>query len=52
MPSKKQLLSFVIDAPLLERVDDFWHKYKFQSRAEAIRWLMENALDKKLAPGK
>jgi Arc/MetJ-type ribon-helix-helix transcriptional regulator len=35
-----------------DRIDDFWHEDRFTSRSEAIRWLIQAALDKKLKPGK
>jgi metal-responsive CopG/Arc/MetJ family transcriptional regulator len=50
MSSEKPLLNFYIDQDLLGRVDAFWHDQRFQSRAEAVRWLIQAALDKKLAP--
>ena len=39
------LLTFVIDQELLERLDDFRFEHRFQSRAQAIRRLLEWALD-------
>ncbi len=50
MSSTKPLLNFFIDKELLDRVDEFWHEYKFPARAEAVRWLIQSALDKKLTP--
>ena len=44
------MLNFFIDKELLDRVDDFWHEHRFATRAEAVRWLIHAALDKKLAP--
>jgi metal-responsive CopG/Arc/MetJ family transcriptional regulator len=52
MSSEKPLLNFYIDQELLDRVDSFWHDQRFQSRAEAVRWLIQAALDKKLKPAK
>ena len=52
MSSDKPLLNFYIDKELLDRVDEFWHAHRFTSRAEAVRWLMQAALDKKLKPAK
>ena len=49
-PSAKPFLSFLIDEELLDRLNTFWHKHKFATRAEAIRWLLRAALDAKLAP--
>jgi hypothetical protein len=50
MPSDKPFLSFVIDPELLKRVDDFRFKNRFESRAAAIKWLLEWALDQKPKP--
>jgi hypothetical protein len=44
------LLTFVIDQELLERLDDFRFEQRFQSRAQAIRWLLEWALDNGATP--
>ena len=48
----KPLLNFVIDPELLKRVDDFRFKHRFQTRAAAIKWLLDAALKAKLAPEK
>ena len=47
MPSNKPFLSFIIDEKLLEKVDEFWHRQSFASRAAAIKWLIEFALKQK-----
>jgi metal-responsive CopG/Arc/MetJ family transcriptional regulator len=44
MPSKKPFLSFVIDEELLKKIDDFKFANRFESRAEAIRYLIEKGL--------
>lgn len=44
MPSKKPLLSFVIDEDLLKAIDDYRFKHRFESRAAAIKWLLSWAL--------
>ena len=44
------LLNFVVDQELLDRLDDFRFEHRFQSRAEAIRWLLEWALDNGATP--
>lgn len=36
--------------PLFDRVDEFSREHGLASRAEAMRWLIQAALDKKLAP--
>jgi len=41
---KKQFLSFIIDPGLLKRLDEFRFRYHFQSRAAAIKWLLDWAL--------
>jgi metal-responsive CopG/Arc/MetJ family transcriptional regulator len=46
----KPILNFVVDRELLDRIDEFWHDNRFPTRAEAVRWLIQAALDKKLAP--
>jgi metal-responsive CopG/Arc/MetJ family transcriptional regulator len=43
-------LNLSLDPKLLERIETFWHLYRFRSRTEAIRWLLEAALNKKLEP--
>ena len=43
----KPLLNFLIEPELLERVDDFRFKNRFQTRAAAIKWLLDWALKQK-----
>lgn len=50
MPSEKPFLHFVIEGELLKRLDDFRFKYRFDSRAAAIKWLLKWALDQKPKP--
>ena len=50
MPDKKPFLSFVIDSKLLARIDEFRFQWRFQSRADAIRWLLDWALQRKPKP--
>lgn len=33
-------------------IETFWHDNRFGSRSEAIRWLIQAALDEKLKPRK
>lgn len=47
---KKPILNFVIDPKDLDRIDTFWHKNKFPSRAAAVKWLLTWALDQKPKP--
>ena len=50
MPSKKPLINFVVDEQLLKRLDDFRFRWRFPSRAGAIKWLLEWALNQKPKP--
>ena len=47
-----QLIHMRLDKPLLERIDDFRFRMRFESRSEAARWLMKYALDQKAAPNR
>lgn len=47
MASEKPLLNFVIGPDLLKRIDDFRYKQRFPTRAAAIKWLLEFALNQK-----
>ena len=49
MSSEKPLLNFVIDPDLLKRIDDFRYKQRFPTRAAAIKWLLDFALNQKPA---
>jgi hypothetical protein len=46
----KQMVHMLFDDALLERIDAFWHDNRFRARAEAVHWLIQAAVDKKLAP--
>lgn len=50
MGSEKPLLNFVIEPELLKRIDDFRFKQRFQTRAAAIKWLLDWALSQKPIP--
>jgi hypothetical protein len=50
MATDKPILNFVIDPALLKRVDDFRFRHRFGSRAAAIKWLLEWALQQKPTP--
>lgn len=50
MEKDKTLLHILVDGTLLKRLDDFRFKNRFQSRTEAVRWLLDAALKAKLAP--
>ena len=49
MGSEKPFLSFVIEPDLLKRIDDFRYKQRFPTRAAAIKWLLDFALNQKPA---
>lgn len=46
MPTEKPILNFVVDEDLLKRIDDFRFENRINSRSEAIRRLIEEALSK------
>jgi len=46
MPTEKPKIIFVADQGLLERLDDFRFENRINSRSEAIRRLLEEALKK------
>jgi len=50
MATIKPILNFPVDVALLKRLDDFRFSNRFESRADAIRWLLTFALDKKPRP--
>ena len=50
MSNKKQFLNFNVDKPLLKKIDDFRFENRFESRAAAIRFLLEKALEQNLKP--
>jgi hypothetical protein len=48
--AEKSLLNFLVEADLLKRIDDFRFKHRFESRAAAIKWLLDWALNQKPTP--
>ena len=46
MPTKKDILNFAIDKKLMKRLDDFRFENRINTRSEAIRRLLEEALKK------
>ncbi len=46
MPTEKPKIIFVADQELLDRVDDFRFENRINTRSEAIRRLLEEALKK------
>ena len=49
---EKQMLTFLIDLDLLDRIDDYRFDNRFPTRAGAIRWLLEWAVKKGPKPPK
>jgi metal-responsive CopG/Arc/MetJ family transcriptional regulator len=47
MPSKKPLITLVVDEKLLERIEDFRFDNRIANRSEAIRILVEAGLKSK-----
>ena len=54
MPTKKDILNFAVNADLMKRLDDFRFENRINTRSEAIRRLLNEALKKyeKKADGK
>jgi metal-responsive CopG/Arc/MetJ family transcriptional regulator len=51
-PDTKKMVHMRLEATLLRRLDDFRFKYRFESRSETARWLLEWALSNKPVPPK
>jgi metal-responsive CopG/Arc/MetJ family transcriptional regulator len=51
MATEKPFLNFVIDQELLDRINEYRYKNKIPSRAEAIRQLLTEALDREEGAG-
>jgi len=49
MPNDRQLLNFLVEKDLLDRIDDFRFERRFPSRAAAIKSLLETALSQRPA---
>lgn len=52
MPSKTPLLQVLLrlEKDVLDKIDDFRFTYRFESRIEAIRWLLKFALSQNPKP--
>jgi metal-responsive CopG/Arc/MetJ family transcriptional regulator len=50
IPKEQQLVHMRVDAAMVKLLDDFRFKHRFESRTEAVRWLIKAALDAQLAP--
>jgi hypothetical protein len=46
----RQMVNMLYDPALLKRIDDFRFKHRFDTRTDAIRWLLTWALDQKPRP--
>jgi metal-responsive CopG/Arc/MetJ family transcriptional regulator len=49
---QQQYVNVLLDEALIEKIDDFRYGNRFPSRTEAIRWLLNAAIEKKLKPAK
>ena len=54
MASKKptQMVHLRVDQEILEQLDDFRFQHRFETRSDAIRWLLSWALSRKPDPKK
>ena len=54
MASKKppQMVHLRMDQEILEQLDDFRFQHRFETRSDAIRWLLSWALSRKPDPKK
>ena len=50
MSAGRQLLNFIVEKDLLDRVDDFRFLNRFPTRAGAIKWLLNWALEQGANP--
>lgn len=42
--TNKPILNFSIDPALLQRIENYWHRHQFPTRAAAVKWLLDWAL--------
>lgn len=49
-PRTSPILNFVVTPDLIEKLDNFRFEYRFPARADAVRWLLEEALKQGLHP--
>ena len=52
MPTEKNILNFAVDDDLMKRLDDFRFGNRINTRSEAIRRLLDEALKKYEEKGK
>jgi hypothetical protein len=50
MPSQKPLLHLVMDQALIDKIDHFRFEERFPSRAAAVTWLLEWAMEHNAKP--
>jgi hypothetical protein len=50
MAHEKQPVHMLFEKPLLKRLDDFRFKHRFESRTDAIKWLLDWALNQRPVP--
>ena len=43
-------VNFTLEPELNERLDAFWHRWRFKNKAAAMKWLLNWALDQKPNP--
>ena len=46
MPSKLPVMSFIVDKELKKRIEDFRFKHRIETKSDAIRRLLDEALKK------
>jgi hypothetical protein len=52
MASGDKMVNIAIGKELIERIDTFRYDNRFPTRVEAMRWLLQAALDRKLKPAR
>ena len=50
MKKDRRALNFFIDKSLLKKIDNFRFTHRFESRAAAIKFLLEKALEQNFKP--
>lgn len=50
MPREKPLIQFVMEKERIRRIDTWRYAHEFPTRAAAIKWLLEFALDQNPDP--
>lgn len=52
VPEKKSLVNVLMERQLIDRLDEYRFEHRFPSRAAAITWLLERALEQNPKPEK